>query len=1832
MKHLSILSILCLSVSLLAQDPHLVTDLNTDTAQNHNGAGTVFGHYNGHIYFSGNDGYHPNSLWRSDGTEATLFLDAFEHTELYPLENGEMAIATNNSLYLTDGTDTRFIGRARNGFAPTVMGDHIYYHGYSPEGIYRTDGTSTEMVFEADLRNPDDAQVFGDRLYVWDDFSPYTLTVTDGTQVGSFQVNIESGDLLVGTHDLGGGRFLFVMYHWNNRYSLWTTDGTQAGTRSMVTGAEAITVYPSGSGYIALVAGDQPQVLWTDGTQAGTSTLATPPNLVHIGIPMGGQIAFAAGDPRQVWVTDGTSAGTQAVVTSISVPRLYPGPGNTTLIAGPGSLSLLDAAHNLTTLYDEFATYPRTFHTVGDKVFFIAETTHQGQEIWVTDGTANGTKLLQDINPGNESTELHSLTAWNGRAYFFATGTQPQLYVSDGDTTETLMTVTSPHIVESYDLGDRLIFPYLYGLLGTDGTAAGTEILYDNNVYAFPKVHDGQLYFVPTVAPGGSELWISDGTVAGTVQKHDVNRDRPDGITLSDETNRNGKLLALAYLNGYQSVIETDGSAHGTQIHISDAVSKPIAMGGHIYYTSYRDRVWGLWRTDGSTEERITDLAGPPDTIETTGDTLYWYTSYNREMWSSDGTEAGTQMFAEGTELVMLNDVPYFLHDERLYRGDGTPDGNVEVAPELPRLWDIGNQHIYQRGDRLFFFAGFNTPRPYVSDGTEAGTRLLLPQQPLNPSINNPPLFTATADGVYFSHNDGQELWFTDYTEAGTVRVATLDNHFGFFQGFNLEGNTALFWALKKDDSKELWRSNGHPGGTYPLRSFQPFAHVDEGVVASGIYYFSGFDPAEGNEPWRSDGTAPGTYQLPTIWPGPGGSHPQSFNQVGGQVYFTAIAPDVGRELFSFCDAPDATISGEPSICVGSEGTLSVPVAAHGASYDWQLTHGTLVADEGNSIRFTADGTDPVTISVTVTLTEGCFATGTYTVTPTDAAPADPGVILGATEPCTFADEIYEVAEVADTSYTWTVPAGAAIVQGQGSHRVVVRFGQLSGDVTVTPTNACGDGPTATLAVTLPGGSTEVDAGPDADICGSATSMNATLPAGFNGTWSVVQGIGGTFDDPTDPFSSFSGVLGEHYLLRLTANNGLCPDVFDEVRVHFFQAPTVAYAGEDRDVCGTYGTSLEGNTPTSGTGMWTVVSGEGAELDNPYSPTSYFRGEANETYILAWTIDGGGCGSSTDHVTIQMYEEPEWPEAGPNRWAVLGEPVTLSATAASVGIGTWSVLWGPDTSSNQFSDIHDPAAQFTASAIGAYNLSWEVTHGPCANRSDSVELVADLAENLPFLVADLDPGLSSSSPHNLKAGPDGYLYGASYVGSFRTDGTEAGTEILLDERFVEYTFLNGDLIVTYDSPTYGEEVFKLTPGGSPQLLLNLTPGSSDSDPREFFLFNGKVYFFIRDNYQHYELWCTDGTPGGTTFVAEVGDLHLRFNPVVAGTKAFFFGNDPDHGNELWVTDGTPAGTGMVVDLNEGTADGIPWGAFMGAFDNRVVFSSFTSDDHTTISDGTLAGTQTLSEVRLNNLPVQSGNYLFLPARVGFNSSMYAMNNNLNLTDLGEGGFSPGLDVNGTFVFEDYQLFRSNGTLAGTQPILDEGNPINDVDGLYPSESGFWFERYNGELWHSGTADETAERKMSIDFVNPQDITESGGLLYFAIYTQELGTELYALSLPPSATINTAAVCSAEGQTASVPDAGPGASYYWHVDGGVITEGHGTNQIQFVADQPGEVIVEAEVVRPGGVANDDSRLIQADPIEFDLWQDDARFQGIRDVDGNGIIDVRDYSAHFTGCYN
>jgi hypothetical protein len=187
-----------------------------------------------------------------------------------------------------------------------------------------------------------------------------------------------------------------------------------------------------------------------------------------------------------------------------------------------------------------------------------------------------------------------------------------------------------------------------------------------------------------------------------------------------------------------------------------------------------------------------------------------------------------------------------------------------------------------------------------------------------------------------------------------------------------------------------------------------------------------------------------------------------------------------------------------------------------------------------------------------------------------------------------------------------------------------------SGDGTVGVVEPCTPVTPSNAGVSLIGGET----------CGITTvTLDGNNPIVGTGMWSVVSGTGGSFDDPSVYNTNFTGVAGETYVLAWTISDGPCNSSTSTMTVIFFIEPTIANAGPSYlppDTCGLNTVTLFANTPTVGTGQWTIISGIGGVIADDTDPNTDFTGVDNEVYDLRWTITNPPCAPSVSSIIVDF--------------------------------------------------------------------------------------------------------------------------------------------------------------------------------------------------------------------------------------------------------------------------------------------------------------------------------------------------------------------------------------------------------------------------------------------------------------------------------------------------------------------------------------------------------------------------------------------------------------------
>lgn len=348
--------------------------------------------------------------------------------------------------------------------------------------------------------------------------------------------------------------------------------------------------------------------------------------------------------------------------------------------------------------------------------------------------------------------------------------------------------------------------------------------------------------------------------------------------------------------------------------------------------------------------------------------------------------------------------------------------------------------------------------------------------------------------------------------------------------------------------------------------------------------------------------------------------------------------------------------------------------------------------------------------------------------------------------------------------------------------------------------------------------------------------------------------------------------------------------------------------------------------------------------------------------------------------------------------------------------------------------------------------------------------------------------------------------GTSYNRIYKTNGTTAGTVIQTalndainpggeSSNINQFIKLNSTTaLFSATNGTNGQELWKTdaTTGGT-TLVKDINTGSASSNPTQFFLWGGMVYFTATSS-SGIELWKTDGTTAGTTMVKDiyvgVGDA----NPAgftVFGANLYFTATDGASNYELWKSDGTTAGTSMLKNINAaGSSMGfVSYTGILGVLGSKLYFAADNGTNGAEFwsTDGTSAGTTLLKDIYSGSLGSQ------ISGGIIFGSNLY---------------FTANEGTSGR------ELWKSDGTSVGTTLLKDiyTGLSYSDPNTFFQFGTKFYFLANNGtngtEMWTSdGTAAGTALLKdvYSGSFSSDiSDIIPNGSyFFFFAKYGQEL---------------------------------------------------------------------------------------------------------------------------------
>ncbi|MFM9959793.1 MAG: ELWxxDGT repeat protein [Planctomycetaceae bacterium] len=579
-----------------------------------------------------------------------------------------------------------------------------------------------------------------------------------------------------------------------------------------------------------------------------------------------------------------------------------------------------------------------------------------------------------------------------------------------------------PALIQSLtNVGGTLFFQANDGITGdevwkSDGTAGGTIIVADigdeggSNPQNFINVN-GRLFFTATDNEFGNELRLFTPVVNGASPVFTSN------ATASVAENTTAVLTVMAtdadvpaqtvsffitggadqtkfaiteagvltFITAPNFEIPTDANANNVylvQVTANDGNGGIVAQNLSVTVTNANDNpVFTSSATPRAVEGRTAVLTVTATDADLPAQTVTFSRTGGADQSKFAITADGQLSFVEAPDF----ETPTDANGDNVYLVQVTAsDGNggtavqnlsVTVTPQFFLVKDIlaGSEgstasDLTNLNGTLFFSAndGINGQELWKSDGTEAGT-VLVKNIRADSASSTPSDLTVVGNTLFFRASDGingTELWKSDGTEAGTVLVKNIATAGGSFPSELTDVGGTLFFTVLfgLSGGTELWMSDGTEAGTVLVKegngSFGSFAFGLTNV--GGTVFFRAIDDSiedSTDELWKTDGTDAGTV-LVAAGPSSFGAFASFLASFEDSLFFLANDGTNGEELWM----SDGTTAGTvlvKDLGSGSSGSYLYPLTVVGNTLFF-------AADDGTNGRelWKSDGTTAGTVLV----------------------------------------------------------------------------------------------------------------------------------------------------------------------------------------------------------------------------------------------------------------------------------------------------------------------------------------------------------------------------------------------------------------------------------------------------------------------------------------------------------------------------------------------------------------------------------------------------------------------------------------------------------------------------------------------------------------------------------------------------------------------------------------------------------------------------------------------------------------------------------------------------
>lgn len=439
-----------------------------------------------------------------------------------------------------------------------------------------------------------------------------------------------------------------------------------------------------------------------------------------------------------------------------------------------------------------------------------------------------------------------------------------------------------------------------------------------------------------------------------------------------------------------------------------------------------------------------------------------------------------------------------------------------------------------------------------------------------------------------------------------------------------------------------------------------------------------------------------------------------------------------GNSIYQVTSLTTATISGSNSICPGNSSSISVNFTGSGP---WSFIYSNGFSNTSVSNVTASPWVFTVTPSVTTTyslvslISSGCSGTvsGNAVVSLVPNASAS---ISGNHTICTGGNATLTVnlSGGGPWNLTWSDGTNFTTQTGILTSPYLISVSPVS-STTYSLSNLTSQGCTGSVSGSAV---VQLQAGPTASITG-----NQTICPGGSAQFSINMTGAGPWDiswmEGTSALSQ-TGITSSPWVVSVTPSVTTTYKVtaisdpscatgsisgIGQIVVQMAPAPSPAVVQSNQSIC-TNSATIVANTPTAGTGLWTITAGTGTVL-NPGNSTSAVVSLSQGLNSFVWTVTLGAC-TSSDQLDIYREIPPATANAGLSQ-VICGSSTSLNGNVATNnGTGTWTLVSGSCIISNP----NSPTSTVTNIAPGVTTLRWTISNGVCPATLDTMTITSAL--------------------------------------------------------------------------------------------------------------------------------------------------------------------------------------------------------------------------------------------------------------------------------------------------------------------------------------------------------------------------------------------------------------------------------------------------------------------------------------------------------------------------